>query len=221
MIVLGLLTSTDACEATLCTGAGALIAERCEPMARGHDARLAPLVAELMAEAGLVPAALGRVGVCVGPGSFTGLRVGVAYARGLALALDIPAAGVTSLEAAAHGLSGRVLAALPARRRPPDRSWWAQLVIDGRGEGRPVEADAGRMRALAAGADALAGLDLPEIDPQMDKPIARLAAAPTALAVARLVAARAPDELRPPAPAYAREPDADPPSADDRIPLQP
>ena len=67
---------------------------RSEELGRGHDQRLAPLVGDLLTEAGVKPQGLTRVGVCVGPGGFTGVRVGVSFVRGLALALGVPAVGV-------------------------------------------------------------------------------------------------------------------------------
>ena len=73
----------------------------------------------MLAEAGASYADLRRIGVAAGPGSFTGIRVGVAAARGLALALDIPAVGIDTLEAlAAPHLAGErpVLCVLDARR---------------------------------------------------------------------------------------------------------
>ena len=100
MLILGINTVADACEAALVRD-GVVIAERSEPMNQGHDARLAPIVEQVMRETGIAFADLHRVAVIVGPGSFTGVRVGVAFARGLALSLDIPAVGVvTSLCAA-------------------------------------------------------------------------------------------------------------------------
>ncbi len=90
----------------------------CLPMERGHQERLAGVVDRLMQEAGLKFAALERIGVTVGPGSFTGLRVGLAFAKGLALALRLDCAGVSVLEAlAASGPpSDRVAAAIDAHR---------------------------------------------------------------------------------------------------------
>ncbi|MFN5480642.1 MAG: tRNA (adenosine(37)-N6)-threonylcarbamoyltransferase complex dimerization subunit type 1 TsaB, partial [Brevundimonas sp.] len=102
---------------------GTILASRHELMARGHQERLGELVRDVAAEAGGFDG-LGRITVTVGPGSFTGLRVGLAFALGLGAALDRPVLGITTLAAlagsvdspgdAAAGLP--VLAALDARR---------------------------------------------------------------------------------------------------------
>ena len=151
MLILGINTVADACEAALVRD-GAVIAERAEPMNQGHDARLAPVVEQLMRDAGIPFGDLHRVAVVVGPGSFTGVRVGVAFARGLSLALEIPAVGVSSLEAI-DGLPGQgyVLGLLPAKRRPPHRTWWGQLIDAGRGGAEPFEAVEDELTSLAAG----------------------------------------------------------------------
>lgn len=69
---------------------------------RGQAERLMPMIAEVMEKAGLAFSDLDRIAVTVGPGSFTGVRVGVAAARGLALASALPVAGTTSLAVMAH-----------------------------------------------------------------------------------------------------------------------
>lgn len=71
-------------------------------MERGHAERLAPMVRDSMITAGIGFAALGRLAVTVGPGTFTGQRVGYAFMRGLRLALNRPLVGVTTLEAMAQ-----------------------------------------------------------------------------------------------------------------------
>src|SRR4029078_653778 len=70
-------------------------------MERGHADVLAPMIKEVMDEAGVVFADLDRIGVTLGPGTFTGVRTGIAMARGLALALDRPIAGIDTLSAIA------------------------------------------------------------------------------------------------------------------------
>jgi tRNA threonylcarbamoyladenosine biosynthesis protein TsaB len=102
MIILALDCCLDACSAAITTN-GRVLARRIEPMTRGQAERLAPLVAETMEEAALSFPALDRIAVTTGPGSFTGLRVGLAFARGLALALGKPCVGLSSLEVLASG----------------------------------------------------------------------------------------------------------------------
>ncbi|MEL7462930.1 MAG: tRNA (adenosine(37)-N6)-threonylcarbamoyltransferase complex dimerization subunit type 1 TsaB [Pseudomonadota bacterium] len=93
----------------------ALIAERVETMERGHAERLFPLFEACLEEAGLAPHDLDLIAVCTGPGNFTGARIGVAAARGLALSTGAVAIGVDRLEALAHGTSDPVAVALEAR----------------------------------------------------------------------------------------------------------
>lgn len=121
MNVLALDTATAACSAAL-WGGDALRARRFVAMVRGHAEALMPMVEAVMAEAGAAYRDLDLIATTVGPGTFTGLRVGLAAARGVALAAGRPIVGVTTLEALAHGvdraaLDGRSLvAALDARR---------------------------------------------------------------------------------------------------------
>jgi tRNA threonylcarbamoyladenosine biosynthesis protein TsaB len=100
VIVLALDTSTNACSVALLDG-DRVLASGAEPMVRGHQERLAGMVEATMGQAGMGFERLQRVASTVGPGSFTGLRVGMAFAKSIALALDIPAVGVGTLEAIA------------------------------------------------------------------------------------------------------------------------
>jgi tRNA threonylcarbamoyladenosine biosynthesis protein TsaB len=93
-------TALGACSVALLEN-DRLIAHIFEPMERGHAERLAPMVDEAMKQASVEFAALNRLAVTVGPGTFTGQRVGLAFMRGLRLALHIPLTGVTTLEAMA------------------------------------------------------------------------------------------------------------------------
>src|SRR5580693_9257581 len=100
MLILAIDTALDACAAAvLDTGTSRLIARESQPMKRGHAEALMPLIARVMKEAGLPFAALDRIAVTAGPGSFTGLRVGLSAARGIALAAGKPVVGLTTLSA--------------------------------------------------------------------------------------------------------------------------
>jgi tRNA threonylcarbamoyladenosine biosynthesis protein TsaB len=206
MLILGINTVGDACDVALVAD-GRLLAERADPMEQGHDARLAPLAEQLMRETRTEFGKLTRIAVIVGPGSFTGVRVGVAFARGLSLALGIPAAGVTSLEALDRlPPEGGVLGLLPAKRRPPERTWWAQVIDRGRGSAEPFEASENQLAAITSGLDAICGglADVPDVGPR------RIIASPSARAAADFVSRLPEDDLPPPRPVYVRAPDAKP-----------
>jgi len=110
-------TSLNACTAALFDGERA-VAERVEAMARGHQERLGVMVAELFETAAAAPKALGRIAVTLGPGSFTGLRVGLSFAKGLAVGLGVPLKGIGTLEALGHHpqLSGRRMSVIDGGR---------------------------------------------------------------------------------------------------------
>jgi tRNA threonylcarbamoyladenosine biosynthesis protein TsaB len=202
VIVLAIDTCLFACSAAVVED-GQTRASRIEPMSRGHQERLAPLVAEVMAEAGLGFDRLDRIGVTVGPGSFTGLRVGLAFAKGLSAALDIPALGVGSLEALAWPYKGRVIAALDAKR--------GQVYLQGFADGEPVSApdvlpiEVAAARVAELGPDVLVGTGaslLADVSPQA-RVIETDRTDPAALAA--IAAGRRPS---PPRPLYLRAPDA-------------
>jgi tRNA threonylcarbamoyladenosine biosynthesis protein TsaB len=100
MRVLAIDTALAACSAAvLDTGHGGIVASESLPMERGHAEALMPLLQRVMGQAGITFADIDRIAVTTGPGSFTGLRVGIAAARGLALAADKPAVGLSTLAA--------------------------------------------------------------------------------------------------------------------------
>lgn len=103
MRVLAIDTALEACScAVLDTGRREpMIASRSEVMARGHAEVLVPLVQAMMKDANIVFSSLDRVAVTTGPGSFTGLRVGIAAARGFGLAAEKPVVGLSTLAALA------------------------------------------------------------------------------------------------------------------------
>lgn len=100
MIVLAIDTALDAC-AVAVSRDGETLASLAEAMTRGQAERLAPMAREAMEAAGVTFAQIERVAVTSGPGSFTGVRVGLSFARALALALNTPCIGVSTLEALA------------------------------------------------------------------------------------------------------------------------
>ena len=105
-------TSVGACSAALREDGG--IVERVQEMQRGHAEALMPMIVSVMRAAGRQFGDLDLVAVTVGPGAFTGLRVGLAAARGIALAAGLPCFGVTTLEAVAEAIDWPTLARRPA-----------------------------------------------------------------------------------------------------------
>jgi tRNA threonylcarbamoyladenosine biosynthesis protein TsaB len=138
--ILAIDTAGPGCSAAL-WGRGAILAGRREFMARGQSERLVPMVLEVMTEAGVPFSALDMVAVSVGPGAFTGVRIGLSAAKGFSLALAIPIMAVTSFEAVAAAVpaevrAGRLLAiALESKRD----DLYLQLFDDaGRARGEPA-----------------------------------------------------------------------------------
>ncbi len=100
MRVLAIDTALEACSAAvLDTERAGMVAHESQAMQRGHAEALMPLVARVLDRAGFAFAELDRIAVTTGPGSFTGLRVGISAARGIALAAGKPAVGLTTLAA--------------------------------------------------------------------------------------------------------------------------
>lgn len=117
MLVLGLDTAAAGCGVALLQN-GKTLHHGHEAMAKGQDARLLPLIQATLQTAGKTPTDLDRIAVLRGPGSFTGLRIGLAAARGLGLGLGIPVLGFDrlALHQAALGGDGDTLVVLDSRR---------------------------------------------------------------------------------------------------------
>ncbi len=203
-LVLAFDTSAAHCAAALLCG-DRILTHRHEDMTRGQAERLFPLLEELLTQGGSTWHDLAAIGVGVGPGNFTGIRISVSAARGLALSLGIPAIGVSTLEAQAFGMQGVVVSTVAA---PRDQLY---LQIIGAGETfAPV------LATLAS---------LPQI-PAREKPAcvgaratevaAKCAGTPhqpafcLPEAIARIAAQRLDLDLPSPAPLYIRDADAAP-----------
>lgn len=103
MIILGLDTTGPDCSVSVVDTAK-IRAHISEPMGRGHAERLAPMVADALSQAGLTAHDVDRIAVCTGPGSFTGQRVAISFARGFALPRKIPVIGIDALRVKAEAL---------------------------------------------------------------------------------------------------------------------
>jgi tRNA threonylcarbamoyl adenosine modification protein YeaZ len=212
MKLLALDTAMAACSAAILdTDRDVILARRWAAMDRGHAEALAPMVEAVLRESGLVPAELNRIGVTAGPGTFTGVRIGLAMARGLGLALSVPVAGLDSLSAiAANAPPDREVFVVADARK--DEVYAATFEADGSRRSGPevlsaseaanrlrggitvLGTAADRIVALAGAENCLhpSGLDLPD-----------------AAVFARLAAAL-PEPNGVPQPIYLRTPDATP-----------
>ncbi|HWU07268.1 MAG TPA: tRNA (adenosine(37)-N6)-threonylcarbamoyltransferase complex dimerization subunit type 1 TsaB [Streptomyces sp.] len=201
-------TATPAVTAALHDGTS-VVAETGQVDARRHGELLLPAVDRVLAEAGVKLDAVTDVAVGVGPGPYTGLRVGLVTAATFGAALSVPVHGLCTLDALAYaagldGLEGPFAVATDARRK---EVYWARYEDSRTRTGEPaVDRPAGI-------ADRLAGLPVvgagallyPEAFPDARGPEHVLAGALAALAVERLAAGAA---LLPPQPLYLRRPDA-------------
>jgi tRNA threonylcarbamoyladenosine biosynthesis protein TsaB len=211
MKVLVIDTALNACTAAVFEGDRAL-GVRSEPMAKGHQERIGGLVRDAVADAGGFEG-VERIGVTVGPGSFTGLRVGLAFAQGLGAALGVPVVGISTLAALARTADdgiGVTAAVIDARRGQV----YLQTFRDGVPAMPPTAlAIQTAHETLSEGVWMLTGSGAPLVtDSLTTAPIT----VPTPEALAALTLAADP-ETAPPSPLYLRAPDATPPT---RLPGQ-
>jgi len=218
MLILAIDTALDACAAgVLDTDAGKLIGQESEAMKRGHAEALMPLIARVMKASGIAFAGLDRIAVTTGPGSFTGLRVGLSAARGIALAANKPVAGVTTLTAYAAPVVSQnaehpVISAIDARH---DHVYFQAVSGDGslliRPQVAPIEEALGASRFGAACLVGNAAGMLADRWPADAPPPLKVdvQAAPDIAWVAWLGAAVSPNTA-PARPFYLRAPDAKP-----------
>ena len=211
-------TATTGCSAAILAD-GRIVAHRAAAMARGQSEALMPMIEEVMAEAGASFADLDALAVTIGPGAFTGLRIGLATARGLALALNIPCAGVTTLEAVAGAVpeaarrGRRLLVALDSKR---DDLYVQMFGPDLAPLGAPAALMPEALAGLAEGnapllvaGDAAARAVAALADRGIAAEAADASGLPDAAQVARIAAGRPlPPAGHPPSPVYLRPPDA-------------
>jgi tRNA threonylcarbamoyl adenosine modification protein YeaZ len=207
VLVLALDTATPASTAAVAevTGTGMRgLAERREVDTRAHGELLAPEIAETLDEAGLRPADLDAIVAGVGPGPYTGLRVGLATAAAMGQALNIPTYGVSTLDALGRAAGpGRVLVATDARRR---EVYWATYEDGARTGGL----DVGKPAEITVEADRAVGEGALKYSDVFGVPIDERLLYPPGMALVALAADRirnrAPGE--PLIPLYLRRPDA-------------
>ena len=221
MKLLAIDTALEACSVAVAAGDGKQSIVVSEIVGRGHAERLFGMIEAAMAEAGLAFADLDRIAVTVGPGSFTGLRVGIAAARGLALVVKCPVVGLGTLAVhaeAARAVAGPVpvLALLDARR---DELYGQRFSSDGTSAGAAEVGSAAHFAAVVERGDVLAGSGADQVAAVLPEgitaPIVHRASAPDMHALLRL-ALRAPVSGASPRPLYLRPPDAKP-QAEKRI----
>jgi len=199
-LILGFDTSAAQCAAALLAGER-LLDCRIEPMAKGQAERLMPMLEEMLARAGAGWRDLAALGVGVGPGNFTGVRISVAAARGLALALDIPAVGVSLFDAVAHGLPRPLRVVEDARRGEV----YAQ---DFGPDAAPMLTTLAALAAAPRAGVALAGSGAEALAALLPGARVLAPAMPLPEAIARLAAERWPLPMPRPAPLYLRSADA-------------
>ncbi|WP_128379177.1 tRNA (adenosine(37)-N6)-threonylcarbamoyltransferase complex dimerization subunit type 1 TsaB [Streptomyces cavernae] len=203
MLLLALDTATPAVTVALHDGTN-VVASSSQVDARRHGELLLPAVDRVLAEAGLRLDAVTGIVAGIGPGPYTGLRVGLMTADTFGLALGVPVHGLCTLDGLAYasGLDGPFVVATDARRK---EVYWARYkdrrtratdpAVD-----RPGDLDVGHLPAVGAGA-----LLYPATFPNAHEPEHVSAAALASLAAEKLARG---EELEPPRPLYLRRPDA-------------
>jgi len=224
VLLLGLDTATPAVTVALHDG-GQPLAQLATVDAHRHAELLAPAIAQVIADAGAAQRDLTGIAVGVGPGPYTGLRVGLVTARVLGAALGIPVYGLCSLdviaadvptgtEAGATGPGGDFLVATDARRR---ELYWARYDSAGR---RTAGPEVSRPADIPAAGLPVAG-DGPRLYPDLltagPGPAFPAAATLCRVVAAALAAGEQDSRLLPPEPLYLRRPDAREPGAPKRV----
>jgi tRNA threonylcarbamoyladenosine biosynthesis protein TsaB len=222
VLLLGLDTATPAVTVALHDG-GQPLAQLVTVDAHRHAELLAPAIAKVVADAGATQRDLTGIVAGVGPGPFTGLRVGLVTARVLGAALDIPVYGLCSLDAIAAdvaargadaGPGGDFLVATDARRR---ELYWARYDSTGRRTAGPEVSSPAAIPVSGLPAAGEGPMLYPELFPDGLGPAFPAAATLCRIAVTALAAGDPGNVLLPPEPLYLRRPDAREPGAPKRV----
>ncbi len=218
MILLAVDTASDDCAVAILRDdvASPSLTVVGERIGRGHAERLMSMIGEATQIAGIALGDVDAFAASIGPGSFTGIRVGVAAVRGFAVATRRPSLGVSSLEAIAHRARASIgphpsMAVLDARK---DEVYAGLFAADGTplGDAMVVPASVAAERATIAGA-VLCGPGAPLVALHMSAPrVVTIGEGHDVEAIATIAAARlaAGEHGLPPAPLYVRPPDAKP-----------
>jgi N6-L-threonylcarbamoyladenine synthase len=189
-LILGFDTSAAACRVALMRGE-TVLAQHCEAMVKGQAESLLPLCENMLRAVGVSIKDLDAIGVGTGPGHFTGIRIAVSAARGLALGLGVPAIGVSAFDALQDGANGPCACAVDARHSEV----YLQIYNDEKTAGPPV---------------LLPAAELPPFDGPLIGHGGIAPAHPTAVAICRVAQARMGKAGTRPAPLYLRPADAAP-----------
>ena len=189
-LVLAFDTSAAACDVALLSGTDVLAHQK-DAMSKGQAERLLPLCEDMLASVGATVNDLGVIGVGIGPGNFTGIRIAVAAARGLALGLKIPAVGVSTFEALRLGFDLPCLCTVDARRAQA----YVQEYSETRAVGEPVISPLSTLEAC--------GLPIIGVGGRNPK-------YPLSVAIGKIAADRHAEPVGRPAPLYLRPADAAP-----------
>ena len=211
MIVLSVDTAHAACSVCVFdTVANRPLSLVSEPMQRGHAERLADMAHEAIASAGISFADIERLAACSGPGTFTGVRIGLAFVRGLSLVLKVPAIGITTFAALAQscraGSDGRHIWVIQDARR-------GEVYLEGfDGDGNAMHpasvlgiSQAGELLSDRSGLAVGSGASL--VDMPDELVVSEASSIPDAAMIARL-AGQATDTSAAAVPFYLRAPDA-------------
>jgi tRNA threonylcarbamoyladenosine biosynthesis protein TsaB len=232
MMVLGIDTALGACSVAITNGRETLAHESIA-MNAGHAEALAPMARRCFHAAEIEPTAIERIGVTIGPGTFTGLRVGLALSRGMAIALECPVVGVTTFEALTYQArvdhyGAQAFAAILDARRGEVYLQVFDATLEALMPPSLVPLDEA-VRALHewaathSGPVALTGSGTPLVRELWRKGLERLIDTkivfPDARYVGRWAGEAADPAAHPPSPLYLRSPDAKPPGERKRRPM--